>query len=86
MKARPNLNGNTKTTFADLLLDVAKASDAMTQALREAQITLCHGRNYQTSQTPAEDRNIDLLAINAMLLDARAAQLWAETAWQALNG
>lgn len=60
INARPNLNGNTPKDFNQRALRLSKALATVEAELQEIGAEVCHGRNYQTTDNPAEMRNADI--------------------------
>lgn len=60
VNARPNLNGNTPKDFNQRALRLSKALATLEAEINEIAAEVCHGRNYQTTDNPAELRNEDI--------------------------
>jgi predicted transcriptional regulator len=63
IKARPNLNGNSKKDFEDLAWYLHNATDLLENVLKDINSQVLHGRNYQTSHTPTLDRAEDVIIL-----------------------
>ena len=57
--ARPNSNGNTPQHFRRVAQHLVAVHNELENAIREANMNVFHGRNYQTVEDPDAKRQID---------------------------
>lgn len=67
--ARPNMNGNDASDFAQAAYELSKQVQDLEDKFREKMAELLHGRNYQhmDSITAADHRRMNIDTLNGVL-------------------
>ena len=70
-----NMNGTSVEELMKQAGDVLESCDALEQAMRRA---APNARDYQTNRLPGDDYKADRIEWEAMMVNVKAIQRWAE--------